>query len=295
MSVKFGCKCDERNKPVQERQWEVLLYRCNHAASNGNRFTPSDYSTVHCQSCGQSGRTNAAYVDDLYRRDNRQEESNVDISSVIALSRQWRETSSAQRGGVVMVLNGEVLGWAEKLYSPGDWSPGCIAVDVKGRCWEAIQSNTPQSLQWIPLEIPTLIANESKERSGVTLSAGVWGARHGSTTVNFSITKYGPGAKRLAEDAYQKLLNGEWADEAPRDDALGRYEYPMALAARELNMTQAKLWEWILTGVVDGRKVRPPARASRKDFIAGFELHAAIERLKEATKAPKPADNDFTF
>lgn len=68
MSVSFGCKCEERKKPVEERRWEVLSYKCNHSAFNGYHRTPSDYSTVNCLSCGQSGRTKAAFVDVLHLR-----------------------------------------------------------------------------------------------------------------------------------------------------------------------------------------------------------------------------------
>lgn len=65
MAVSFGCKCEERKKPVQERQWEV--WKRNHHRSHfaGRHFTPSDYSTVYCRSCRAIGRTKAAYVASL--------------------------------------------------------------------------------------------------------------------------------------------------------------------------------------------------------------------------------------
>jgi hypothetical protein len=76
MSVSFNCgspdsflqrtmDCQERKKPVSERNWEILQYRCNHSAFNGYHYTPSDYSTVRCCSCGAVGRTKAKYVDSL--------------------------------------------------------------------------------------------------------------------------------------------------------------------------------------------------------------------------------------
>lgn len=58
----FGCRCEERKKPVEERNWEVTQYRCNHSAFNGYHQTASAYSTVKCHTCGEIGRTKASYV-----------------------------------------------------------------------------------------------------------------------------------------------------------------------------------------------------------------------------------------
>lgn len=41
----------------------MLVRNGNYSAFNGYRFTPSDYSSVRCLTCGQSGRTNAAWAD----------------------------------------------------------------------------------------------------------------------------------------------------------------------------------------------------------------------------------------
>ncbi len=65
MSVSFGCKCEERKKPVKDRAWFVLLREHHCSAFAGYRVTPSKYSTVHCNSCGSAGRTKAAYVSEL--------------------------------------------------------------------------------------------------------------------------------------------------------------------------------------------------------------------------------------
>lgn len=43
----------------------VLTRRGNHSAFSGYRFTPSDYSSCRCLTCGAYWRTNAAYVDAL--------------------------------------------------------------------------------------------------------------------------------------------------------------------------------------------------------------------------------------
>ena len=68
MAVSFNCKCDERKKPVAERNWLIWQYRCHHSAFNGYHRTPSEYSTVSCEApgCNAVGRTKAAYVDELY-------------------------------------------------------------------------------------------------------------------------------------------------------------------------------------------------------------------------------------
>lgn len=65
MSVSFSCHCPERRKPVKERRWRVLQYKCNHSAFNGYKHTVSDWSEVVCLECRAMGRTKAAYVDDL--------------------------------------------------------------------------------------------------------------------------------------------------------------------------------------------------------------------------------------
>ena len=65
MSVSFSCHCEERKKPIQERNWVVINRMCNYSAFNGYHFTLSDYSAVYCKSCRVFGRTKAQYVSDL--------------------------------------------------------------------------------------------------------------------------------------------------------------------------------------------------------------------------------------
>jgi hypothetical protein len=67
MAQSFNCKCGERSKPLEDRNWEVLKYKCHHSAFNGYRRTYSEYSTVICNQpgCPGLGRTKAAYVDEL--------------------------------------------------------------------------------------------------------------------------------------------------------------------------------------------------------------------------------------
>jgi len=65
MAPSFGCKCEERQKPIAERNWLILKYRCHYSAFAGYHRTWSKYSTVICKTCGVSGRTKADYVDTL--------------------------------------------------------------------------------------------------------------------------------------------------------------------------------------------------------------------------------------
>lgn len=62
MSGGVFCRCDQRKVPLRQRRWRVGQRRCNHSAFNGYRYTPSDYSSVHCLECGGWWRTKAAYV-----------------------------------------------------------------------------------------------------------------------------------------------------------------------------------------------------------------------------------------
>jgi hypothetical protein len=65
MSTSFECHCPERKKPVAERAWRVIVRNGNRSAFNGYRWQYSAYSSVTCLACGRTGRTKAAYVDEL--------------------------------------------------------------------------------------------------------------------------------------------------------------------------------------------------------------------------------------
>lgn len=65
MAASFSCKCPERKKPVSERKWVVLQRLSHHSAFSGYHRTPSDYSTVLCESCRAVGRTKANFVTEL--------------------------------------------------------------------------------------------------------------------------------------------------------------------------------------------------------------------------------------
>ena len=64
MSGGFACDCAERKKKdPMDRDWVVIDRYCNYSAFSGYRRTSSDYSCVHCRSCGHFWRTKADYVD----------------------------------------------------------------------------------------------------------------------------------------------------------------------------------------------------------------------------------------
>lgn len=66
MSISFYCKCEERKKPIEERNWEIIDYKCNYSTFNGCRYTPSIYSCIRCLNCRACGRTKAKYVATLF-------------------------------------------------------------------------------------------------------------------------------------------------------------------------------------------------------------------------------------
>lgn len=51
---------------------------------------------------------------------------------------QWREKMGyTGKGGVIVFWHGELQGWVNELRDPESWQPGCIAIDERGRQWEA--------------------------------------------------------------------------------------------------------------------------------------------------------------
>lgn len=68
MAASFNCKCPERNKPISERNWTVLVHKWNYSRFVKKGGEPSDYSTVCCNKCSGCGRTKAKFVDDLIKQ-----------------------------------------------------------------------------------------------------------------------------------------------------------------------------------------------------------------------------------
>lgn len=67
MSKGISCKCAEKQKPVEQRNWVILQYKSNRSAFNGYHSTASDYSALQCKECTATWRTKAAYVDRVRR------------------------------------------------------------------------------------------------------------------------------------------------------------------------------------------------------------------------------------
>ncbi|MGF6995535.1 hypothetical protein [Paraburkholderia sp. GAS32] len=54
-------------------------------------------------------------------------------------ARRWRQDNGyVRRAGVVVLFNGEVQSWVNKVRNPEHWQPGCNAVDEEGHTWTAI-------------------------------------------------------------------------------------------------------------------------------------------------------------
>lgn len=56
------CSCAESKKPITDRNWLIVHYKCNYSAFNGGKKTNSDYSLIHCPGCGCFWRTKSKYV-----------------------------------------------------------------------------------------------------------------------------------------------------------------------------------------------------------------------------------------
>jgi hypothetical protein len=71
----------------------------------------------------------------------------------INLARIWRtEHGYTGKGGVIVIYDGVVNGWANELRDPNHWRPGCIAVDVTGRQWISSGGNIQQGAEhWEPV------------------------------------------------------------------------------------------------------------------------------------------------
>jgi hypothetical protein len=70
-------------------------------------------------------------------------------------AKHWRERHGyVGRGGVVVLFEGEVQSWVNKLRNPEHWRPGCIAVDEDGRSWITL-AGTEQNgaLMWLPSDL----------------------------------------------------------------------------------------------------------------------------------------------
>lgn len=62
MSSGPSCQCEERRKPIEQREWYVYARNHNRSAFSGYHYTLSDYSAIGCRACGARWRSKSAYV-----------------------------------------------------------------------------------------------------------------------------------------------------------------------------------------------------------------------------------------
>ncbi len=69
------------------------------------------------------------------------------------LAKIWRdEKGYTGRGGVIVIFDGVVNSWVNKLRDSDHWSPGCIAVDESGHQWVSSGGNMQRgAVRWEPI------------------------------------------------------------------------------------------------------------------------------------------------
>ena len=60
------CQCAERTKPVRDRNWKIVSYKCVYFEVLD--WVASAYSSLKCLSCGAEWRTNTNYVEKIRNR-----------------------------------------------------------------------------------------------------------------------------------------------------------------------------------------------------------------------------------
>lgn len=114
-------------------------------------------------------------------------------------------------------------------------------------------------------------------------SRGSWQACYQGQRVNYSTARFGDMAEALASRALERLLAGQFDPVA--DDLLFKQSWKMEDASRQLGLSLGQLRQWMLTGMVNGREIRPPKRDVKGvDRITGYELMMAQERLSAQTE-----------
>lgn len=109
-------------------------------------------------------------------------------------------------------------------------------------------------------------------------STGQWRAQYKGQRITYSTVRYGDMAKDLALSALKRMLAGNFDPVA--DDQLLKYSWRMDDAATQLGLSLGQLRQWMLTGIVNGKEIRPPKRdVQGVDRISGHELMMAQERL----------------
>jgi hypothetical protein len=73
---------------------------------------------------------------------------------LLDLAFKWRKDHGyIGRRGVVVIFQGEIQGWVDRLRNPEHWQPGCVAVDECGESWTATAGNASAgALMWLSNE-----------------------------------------------------------------------------------------------------------------------------------------------
>lgn len=109
-------------------------------------------------------------------------------------------------------------------------------------------------------------------------STGQWKAQHKGQKITFNTARYGDMAKELANRALERMQTGTF--DPATDDLLFKQSWKIDDAARQLGLSLTQLRQWMLTGAVNGKEIRPPKRDVRGvDRITGHELMMALVRL----------------
>ncbi|MGL6351779.1 hypothetical protein [Aeromonas veronii] len=76
------------------------------------------------------------------------------LKRLIEVANRWRtDHGYTERGGVVVIYEGEVQSWCAVLPSASDWVSGCMAVDNAGQIWQTIAGTEQDgALMWLPLK-----------------------------------------------------------------------------------------------------------------------------------------------
>lgn len=83
---------------------------------------------------------------------------NLENKHFVSIALQWRIANGyVNKGGVVVIFNGEVQGWANEVRNPEHWASGCFAINEKGEIWQTIAGNSNDgALMWLLAGNPDL-------------------------------------------------------------------------------------------------------------------------------------------
>ncbi len=80
----------------------------------------------------------------------------MDAQTAIEAAMTWRAANPEHMlTGIVLVWDGEVYGWKDRLRDPQHERPGVLAVDVRGHVWQAIGGTYQDGARaWDEIEQP---------------------------------------------------------------------------------------------------------------------------------------------